>query len=104
MTDHTKSERDRARHLHVVEHETVTRYVITHVISRGLMSGVRGLTFAKQGRCTYATRDEAETALGLYKRPGGLSRVLDAAELASLEVREAQCYPGHFDPVKSWFD
>lgn len=93
----SKSSDDRVRHLAVV---MVKRFVITHVGKYKL----RCLTFAQQGRNTYPTRDEAQDALDLYKQPGGLERVLKPAQLATLEVREVDCYPGHFDPAAYYFD
>lgn len=96
----TKSEDDRARHLKVVREGTVKRFVITHVGKYDL----RCLTFAKQGRNTYETRAEAQALLDLYKKPGGLERVLTPAQMATLEVREVDCYPGHFDPVSYYMD
>lgn len=96
----TKSSEDRERHLKVVREGLVKRFVITHVNGSGSCKGMRRLTFAMQGRNTHATREEAERLLALYKEPGSLDRVLKPAELATLEVREWDCYPGHHDPVR----
>lgn len=77
----------------------VTRFAITHVGREGL----RRLTFAMQGRNTHATRAEAEQSLALH-RANGLDRVLTPKEMATLAVRACECYPGHFDPVRYYFE
>ena len=89
-------------------HSTETRYVITHVHADGL----RALTFACQGRNTYATQAEAESALAIWRNPDGLPRVLSASEMESLAVRPVECWlpgpnavqPFQGDPVGIYFD
>lgn len=83
--------------------ETVTRYVITHIPDSGPMSGIRALTFAAQGRNTYATMTEAAIALEEYRGPDGLPRVLSPTELLTLKVMPCECWAGHFDPVGVYF-
>lgn len=77
-----------------------TRYAITHVHKNGL----RGLTFANQGRNHYDTRAAAYEALGAYMRPGnGLDRVLEPKQFESLRVDTIECYD-HGDAVGIWVD
>lgn len=79
----------------------VKRWVITHVSDK---DGLRTLTFACQGRYTFATYAEAQEAMVDWIQPSGLMRVLTAREVASLEVREIDCWAGHFDPCGIYFD
>ncbi len=80
----------------MIVRETVVRYVITHVHDK---SGMRQLTFAQQGRWTYATMTEAILAMNTFSGPDGLPRVLSAKELTTLQVLPWTCWAGHFDPV-----
>ena len=82
--------------------ESVTRYVITWVPDRG--QG-RTLLEPRQGRYTYETKEEAEALMSSFlNNPEGLTRVMSATELRTVEVRPCPCYPGHFDPQTCWFD
>lgn len=83
---------------------TVQRWVITHVHARHAAAGLRSLTFACQGRWTYDSKEVAERELELWKGSQGLPRVLTAAELATLEVRECECWAGGHDPCGMYFD
>lgn len=77
---------------------TVTRYVVTHI---GI-DGLRTLTFGAQGRNTHATREEAQQRLEEFE-PELRAKVLhDKAD--TLEVRECECWAGHFDPCGIYFD
>jgi len=77
---------------------TVVRFVVTNVGRDGL----RTLTFAAQGRETYATREEAEEAMRVFA-PQLREKVLgDRAD--TLEVRECECWAGHHDPCGVYFD
>lgn len=84
--------------------ESVTRYVVTHVNREGM----RTLSApASQGRFTYATHEEAETALGNItgnNSANTLAQVFGPQALGTFEVRPCPCYPGHFDPMNVWFD
>lgn len=82
--------------------ETVIRYVVTHKPEKE--GEPRVLSFAAQGRYTYATRGEAEKVRDVFLRPEGLPRVLTPAEVASVEVRSCECWAGHYDPVGIYFD
>lgn len=77
---------------------TVTRYVVTHVGSDGL----RTLTFAAQGRNTHATREEAQESLDLFA-PQLRAKMLGSMA-DTLEVRACECWPGHLDPCRVYFD
>lgn len=79
---------------------TVQRFVITFIGKDGL----RTLAFPQQGRYTRATREEAEAWLANCRLPHSLPRVLTAEQLATLEVRECECWAGHFDPCGVYFD
>jgi hypothetical protein len=79
------------------------RYVVTHVAEKGTCAGLRVLTFAAQGRDTYATEEEARAALEAWRGPQGLPRVLSPRELASLDVTAVPCWPGHHDPTRTVF-
>lgn len=74
------------------------RFVVTHVSAK---SGLRVLTFAAQGRYTYDTRAEAARQMELCRE--GLRRVIGDA-ISTLQVREVECYPDHYDPKKTVFD
>ncbi len=79
---------------------TVTRYVVTHVAT----DGMRTLTFPCQGRYTHSTAAEAQASLDLFNGPGGLAKVLTPDQLATLAVRAVECYAGHYDPTRVYFD
>ena len=73
----------------------VKRFVISHINDK---DGMRRLTFAKQGRDTYPSREEAAAALVAFQGPNGLARVLSPTEVTTLRVDEVDCYH-HHDPV-----
>lgn len=76
----------------------VTRFVITHVSDA---AEGRVLTFARQGRCTWATRDEAQAFLDSMRANNAASTldlITDGAR-DTLAVRAVPCWPEHFDPV-----
>lgn len=75
------------------ENSTVVRYAITHE-----SGGRRCLSLGRQGRWTYATKEEAEQALAGYRQPHGLPRVLNAQQVATLGVDAIECWASHFDP------
>lgn len=79
--------------------ESVTRYVITHMNK----AGMRTLASPMQGRCTYATEGEAQSALADMLANNSTERLQEVFGLP-LEVRPVPCYPGHFDPQTCWFD
>ena len=62
---------------------------------------IRVLSLPGQGRNTYATREDAQRALEIFKGPGGLVRVL-GDRINTLEVLAVECWP-HHDPKKKVF-
>lgn len=81
--------------------ENVTRYVATYVNANGL----RTLMGAQQGRCTFATPEEAQhwlDAVTANNSADVLRRTWGADPRC--EVRACACYPGHFDPIGIYFD
>ncbi len=84
-----------------IEPREVIRFVITNVSSQ---TGLRTLSLAKQGRHTFESPELAHDALETFRGPQGLPRVLTADEVRSLAVCRCACYPGHHDPVGSYFE
>jgi len=83
---------------------TVTRYVITHRGTHGLLPGrSRTLVGPAQGRNTYATREEAEKYLQAMVENNSRETLEEHYGLP-LEVRPCECYPIHFDPKGIYFD
>jgi hypothetical protein len=82
--------------------ESVTRFVITHIGTRGM----RRLTDPKQGRYTYATREEAEGRMNaiLSNVTNDIAGVFGEQAVGSFQVRPVSCYPKHFDPMTCYFD
>jgi hypothetical protein len=78
---------------------TVTRYVVTHINK----DGMRTLAQPCQGRYTYATTEEAQSVLDAMMQNNSLDTLKQFYGLP-LEVRACECYAGHFDPVRVWFD
>lgn len=77
-----------------------TRYAITHVHKGGL----RGLSFANQGRNHFDTQQEAAEALLAYMRPEhGLDRVLTPEQFKTLRVDSIICHD-HGDAIGIWVD
>lgn len=77
---------------------SVIRYVVTHVNK----DGMRTLAHAMQGRCTYATPEEAQAWIDAATKQNG-ERLKEFYGLP-LEVRPVECYEGHHDPKTCWFD
>lgn len=75
------------------------RWVITFIAKDGL----RTLFYGADGRHTHATREEAQALLDKFDREQIRSRLGDQAA-DSLEVRECECWAGHFDPCGIYFD
>lgn len=80
----------------------VTRYVVTNLMVMPNREIVRTLTFPAQGRYTYATEEEAQAQLDLFK-PSLREKIL-GKRADTLEVRPCRCWPGHFDPKGIYFD
>lgn len=78
---------------------TVKRFVITH-INR---DGMRALASPQQGRYTYATREDAQKRLDAIIANTTVAMIKSVWGLP-LQVRECECYAGHFDPVGIFFD
>lgn len=76
----------------------VKRFVITCKNEKGL----RILAFAQLGRYTYATRAEADEMLAAIREESP-SVIRDSNHPNSWRVDEVDCYPDHFDPVRSVF-
>ena len=81
--------------------DSVTRYVVTHVGTKGM----RTLTLGMQGRFTYATPEEAEEMQNaiLHGANNDIPGVYGQQAVGTFEVRPVPCYPGHFDPKTRWF-
>jgi len=77
----------------------VIRYVVTHIGK----DGMRTLIGPAQGRCTYATQEQAEE----YKTAVLSNNSMDTLKSMygfPLEVRPCRCWPLHFDPKEIYFD
>ena len=76
--------------------EHVTRYVVTH-----LRAGFRCHFDPRQGRYTYATREEAQRRIDAFlAEPSNTPdrwRSIGVDE-TTLAVSACECWPGHFDP------
>lgn len=83
--------------------ETVRRWVPT-CINR---DGVRTLIGPAQGRYTYATREEAQSyceAVSSVNSHDAIAQVWGQQALGTFEPREVECYAGHFDPTRIYFE
>jgi hypothetical protein len=79
----------------------VTRYVLTYVNK----DGMRTLVGPQQGRCTYATPEEAEKHLADLRANNSPERLREFFGVPDkMEVRPCDCWPVHFDPVGIYFD
>ena len=76
----------------------VIRFVVTHQ-----RHGARRLAHAQQGRCTYATKEEAQHWIDTAIEVNSVERLNDLFGLP-LEVRPCRCYPVHFDPMQYSFE
>lgn len=79
---------------------TVTRFVITHLCNDNF--GGRQLATPMQGRCTYATAEEAQAQIDAMMANNALS-TLESLFNLPLAVRSCECYARHFDPVGCYF-
>ncbi len=86
-----------------IDHYPV-RYVTTHISHSGIMMGVRIMSFAAQGRNTHETMEEAQTQIENLRKNNSKSTLLMFGETDTFEVRATQCYPGHFDPIRTVFE
>jgi hypothetical protein len=77
----------------------VERFVLTHI-----RDGMRTLATAAQGRCTYATREEAQTHLDAVLTNNSESTLNSVYNVPTLAVRPCKCWAGHFDPVGIYFE
>jgi len=78
---------------------SVYRYVIT---KWGKDDPFRTLAEDCQGRYTYATEQEALDKLKAICDNNSADRVEEF--FPNAEVRQAECWPIHFDPKGVWFD
>jgi len=78
---------------------SVERFVVTFVRK----GGERTLAEARQGRRTYATREEAQEVLDLVFGDPTANNMDLWGEDPRFEVRPVPCYPGHFDPQTCYF-
>jgi hypothetical protein len=79
----------------------VIRYVVTHIN----MEGMRTICGPAQGRFTKEKPEEAQELLENMMK----NNSVEGGQLAGvyglpLEVRPVKCYPGHFDPIRIYFD
>lgn len=78
--------------------ETVTRYMVS-LINR---DGARVIMGPAQGRCTYATPEEAQAyleAVTANNSTDNLAQVFGKQSLGTFAVSPVECWAGHFDPV-----
>lgn len=84
--------------------ESVTRYVVTHVGTKG----VRCMTHAQQGRNTHETHGGAARAmvdlLNVEVNQNDIPGIYGEQAEGTFEIRPVACYPGHFDPQTRYFD
>lgn len=83
---------------HIAAGNTVRRWVVTHCNQ----NGIRVLTFACQGRYTYATKADAQVeiaALLEHNSSDRLSEVYGCNCRQTLSPREVECWKGHHDPI-----
>lgn len=79
----------------------VIRYVVTHINK----DGMRTLCGPAQGRNTKETPEEAQELLNNMMKNNRMEGELLAGVYGlPLEVRPVKCYPGHFDPMRVYFD
>lgn len=81
--------------------EHVIRYVPTHINKEGY----RTLILPQQGRYTFATQEEAQTWIDTM-RSSFDKETMEVAYCSpdTMEVRPCECWPGHFDPMRRYFD
>lgn len=85
------------------EHDgSVIRYAVYYPVLEDAERGTRtyALTSAAQGRCTRATREEAEEYMRSMQGSNGREKIKEAfnCEPEDLRVFPVHCWPGHFDP------
>lgn len=82
----------------------VWRYVITYVNRQGQ----REIFGPAQGRNTFEAISEAEARLDAIKSVNTTSTLASVVggidAIATMEVREVECWPNHFDPKGRYFD
>ena len=78
---------------------TTIRYVVTHIDRNGM----RTLAHAAQGRHTYATPELAQAWIDAAMIENREQRLAQFFGLPLL-VRAVECYDGHHDPVRVYFD
>lgn len=79
------------------------RWVVLNRDKHGNMS----LTFAAQGRYTYATADEAYAALRDIVQNNPESRIREvwgSQAIGTFGIRCVECWPGHNDPVATVYE
>lgn len=79
--------------------ESVIRYVVTYKKPEGL----RTLCGPAQGRFTHETQEQAQAMLDATLRYNS-AQTLEQIGYVNMEVRACPCYPGHFDPMRVYFD
>jgi len=82
--------------------EYVTRWVVTHIAPDG---DSRLISVARQGRNTYATKEECQKWIDavVSNTPHDTLVSLFGPHGLPLEPRECRCWPDHFDPAQYYF-
>lgn len=80
--------------------KTVKRWVITH---RSKLTGMITLAQGAQGRYTYETKQEAEDMIKSIMS-NNVEATIKSVYGLPLVAREVDCWAGHFDPVRIYFE
>lgn len=81
--------------------EYVIRWVVTHVGK----DGYRVMSFARQGRHTFAAKQPAQDWIDSALKNNSPSTLKQAyGDVSKMEPRECRCYPNHFDPMQMYFE
>ena len=90
----------------LTEAPTVQRFIVSHRPVRADGSlGMRTMVGTRQGRYTFATREDAAQALRntlAANTPADFLRY--GEDSATFRVDEIACHAGHFDPVSAWVE
>lgn len=83
--------------------ELPIRYVVTHIYRKAPdLEGLRVLSHAAQGRCTYETAEQAHAWIEAARANNSADTLRQLyGEPDTLEVRAVPCWPGHFDPIRT---
>jgi hypothetical protein len=79
--------------------------VIRYVVTYQKPGGIRTLVPPAQGRCTYATPEEAQALIDAMHKNNARSTLASVyGDPDSLAVRPCPCWPKHHDPIGIYFD